>query len=164
MSDEIKKEDSKREDDDVEKFCSKVGIEDCNILLKILSYDYESDLSDDENIKEMLKSLVKKLDRICDDLEPVLDPGNNISDIKEAAFFDDSARKSLAEMYGKIKHLIKRAKLISLEYDRNGAVSMANDIVSFWKKNNESITRYYEGLVACWETSEKNQYSLSYFG
>lgn len=165
MDDSLKREDdTKKDKDTAEKFCVRVGIADCALIKKISSFDYEDEDNDDENIGEALRSLVKKLTRICDDMAPVLDPNNNISDMKEAAFFDDAARKGLSELYGKIMHLIKKAKLTSLEFDKGQSVSMINEITAFWKKNSDFIRKFYEGIVRCWELDQKSQYSLSYFG
>ena len=131
--------------------------------------DYELELSDLDETKFLVKSIVRRMSEKIEFFTTILDgllqpDTSNISSIHESRFFDEFEKKEMHDIYRKLMVLSRRTAELSLAANEKDEAEFVNEFFSEWKPIREELKKYLKKMKESWKTETDIKEDIGYLG
>lgn len=133
--------------------------EELNKNFEISAIEHEDFL-----LRQIRKRIANKINAMCEFLEDLLSPDNNMANIYEYKAFDDDERKKIFELYRRLKVLEKSALELSLNPDEKNDADFINNFFSSWDKIRDEMAGFIKKIKSFWEKESTKSSGVGYFG
>jgi hypothetical protein len=115
-------------------------------------------------LSKIREKITEKIEAHAKLLGSIVQPENNLTDMYEARYLNESTRKKAYVLFKKITRFVKLSQLTSVKNTQKENADFITKTFESWRKIDDDLHKLLDSVASVWKQETNPKQDLSYFG